>query len=140
MWCHKVERDAHPSAWAVGEEQLPPLTLDQLKDVCRSYAPSAGLGWDGLNPRVLLQLGDDALQRFLDIVVTFEECPGAFEAFLTQIIFIPKVGGGGIRPIGLLALFPRLWSKLRRPRTARISSREALRSIVATGLDAPTTC
>ena len=79
MWCHKVERDAHPSAWAVGEEQLPPLTLDQLKDVCRSYAPSAGLGWDGLNPRVLLQLGDDALQPFLHIVVTFEECPGTFE-------------------------------------------------------------
>ena len=36
----------------------------------------------------LLQLGDEALERSLDILDSFEERPGTFEAFLTPIIFI----------------------------------------------------
>ena len=97
-----------PSSLGRGGEQLPPLALERLKDARRSYAPSAGLGRDGLNPRTLLQLGDEALERFLDILVSFEERPSTFEASLTQIIFISEERGGA-RPIGPLALFPGAW-------------------------------
>ena len=47
--------------------------------------------------------------------MAFEESPGTFEAVLTQIFFIPKMGGGETQTIGLLARFRRLWSKLWRP-------------------------
>ena len=44
IWTRKRGRDGPPSEWAAGDEELPPVTLAQLKDVCGKRADSAGLG------------------------------------------------------------------------------------------------
>eukprot|EP00959_Pyramimonas_sp_CCMP1952_P204794 4282430-Pyramimonas_sp.AAC.1 len=48
LWCAADRQDEHPSQWSVpvDEAQLEPVALDRLLEVCRKYAPGAGLGWD----------------------------------------------------------------------------------------------
>eukprot|EP00959_Pyramimonas_sp_CCMP1952_P097702 2041836-Pyramimonas_sp.AAC.1 len=77
---------------------------DSLRRACKAYSEGAGLGWDGLNPRVLLQLPEEYQAGFLDILAEFERQPRRLDALLSHIIFLPKPDGG-IRPIGLMCLF-----------------------------------
>ena len=114
-WSVPAGQEEDPTDWVVDDGiDLPALTIDDLQRACKAYSEGAGLGWDGLNPRVLLQLPEECQAGFLDILAEFERQPRRLEALLSHVIFLPKPDGG-IRPIGLMCLFSKLYSKMRQP-------------------------
>ena len=114
MWAPPGRSISEPDQYDIGDATLPPMTLEALLSVCRSYSEGAGLGWDQFHPRWILTLPLGYQLRFLAILQGFEDNPGWFLDMVTHIVFIPKPEGG-VRPIGLLCLVAKIWSKLRQP-------------------------
>ncbi|CAK0802081.1 unnamed protein product [Prorocentrum cordatum] len=100
--------------WDVGSWTLPPITLEALQQACKRYGPPVGLGCDSLHPRQLLLLPVALQLRLIDIPTAFEDEPSSIRGQVTLLVFIPKADGG-TRPIALLPLALRLWSRLRQP-------------------------
>ncbi|CAK0858476.1 unnamed protein product [Prorocentrum cordatum] len=109
---------AGASSWDVGEWRLPPISLEQLQAACKRYSPSVGLGCDSLHPRQILLLPVALQQRILDILAAYDDAPASISGQVSLMVFIPKADGG-VRPIALLPLVLRLWSRLRQPCCAR---------------------
>ena len=82
--------------------------------VLKCYSPHCGLGWDKFHPAWLGQLPSSYRLRFLRVLELWEKEPSAENLWLVLSIFIPK-DSGGVRPILLLSLSARLWSRLRHP-------------------------
>ena len=87
---------------------LPRLLLPEFKHALATFPADTGLGWDRIHPRALLRLPDSLLAPLLRILFVCE-CRGVWPAFvaLVIIVLIPK-SDCGLRPIGLLWLFPRI--------------------------------
>ena len=94
-----------------------PIKLEQLQRVCRSYGDGAGLGWGSFHPKQILHLPEEYQVRVLDMNQEFEDRPRVISEPLANIIVLDKQGGG-VRPIGLLRTFTKIWSK-RRQRECR---------------------
>ncbi|CAK0824062.1 unnamed protein product [Prorocentrum cordatum] len=107
--------------WDVGSWTLPPITLDAFQQACKRFGPSMGLGCDNLHPRQLLLLPVALQLRRIDILTAFEDEPSSIVGQVTLMVCIPKADGG-TRPIALLPLALRLWSRLRQPCCARWES------------------
>eukprot|EP00959_Pyramimonas_sp_CCMP1952_P448893 9399658-Pyramimonas_sp.AAC.1 len=90
--------------------------MEQLEHVLGTYSSSAGLGWDKLHPRQLLWLPSSYRRAFLDILVAWERLPRSVDLWLLLVFFNSKPQPpGGVRPIVLLPLWCRVWSRLRQP-------------------------
>ncbi|CAK0863284.1 unnamed protein product, partial [Prorocentrum cordatum] len=98
--------------WDVGSWALPPITLEALQQAFKRYGLSVGLGCDNLHPRQLLLLPVALQLRLIDILTAFEDEPSSIRGQVALVVFIPKADGG-TRPIALLPLALRLWSRLR---------------------------
>ena len=111
-WQEARRMDSKASRWDTEGQQLPPITLKQLKSILRTYSFRVGLGMDKLHPRALLQLPDHLLLRLLDLLHEWERQPLPLEEFLSLIVFLGKPEGG-VRPIGLTICLLRIWSRAR---------------------------
>ena len=132
-WFDELRSKVSAAQWdeaCEGEPPLPPPTVGQLRQVCKAFADSAGLGYDAWNPKGILLLPEEMQQRLLDLLEKFEASARLPLIWLTIMFFIAKIGGQGVRPIGLLAGPMRVWSRLRRPMCAAWEERPDVRSPV----------
>ena len=122
----EAQADKWGGEWAEGEDipipafpegmEQPPMPLfDALYECIRSFPPNTTLGCDAYNPRLLLRLSPQLLHALL---ILFHMCeklgkwPG--QIALALIPLLPK-NTGGLRPIGILATFVRVWMRMRAP-------------------------
>ena len=75
--------------------------------------PNRGLGWDKFNPRAIRRLPLSYRRALVDILNKWEEDPEMLLALCSFFAFIPKSGGGGVRPIGLTVFLLRTWTRIR---------------------------
>ena len=113
-WC--VGQARTEPAWGSFEvDQAPPaLVLEEFRGACRSFPVGTGLGWDAMHPRALLRLPEKLLEAFVTLI-TWCERLGRWPQFsqLVVVVLLPKPDGG-FRPIGLLPMLARIWSRARR--------------------------
>ena len=120
LWI-KPSREAEEAAsqWQV-HASLPPITTDQVRDVARRFPLQTGLGWDNFHPRSLLLLSEALLERFVAILNRWERSPVMVDLWLTIMVFLPKPPPQlGRRPIGLLCMWGRVWSRIRQREVRR---------------------
>ena len=72
-----------------------------------------GFGCDSLHPRWCQWLSDAGLRHLAAVMVAMEEVGRQPAALVAIIVFLAK-REGGVRPIGLLAGFLRIWTRTRR--------------------------
>ena len=102
-------------SWEVGgreHEATPPISAQDVLDATRTFPPSTGLGWDAFHPRLLLQLPLCLIEAFAEILNRWEQDPRTGQMWLILVVFLDKATGG-VRPIGLLPLWARVWSRIR---------------------------
>ena len=109
----------HPGLWSdVGEWALPPITVDDIKNAARKFPKTTGLGWDNFHPRLLLEVGDEILDRMAALLTSWERSPYCGELWTIIMVFLAKPEGGQ-RPIGLMPLLARIWSRIRQRECAK---------------------
>ena len=91
-----------------------PITSDMIRDAAHSFKAHAAVGIDGIRPRRIALLPEEALQT-LAVLYTFSEAIGVPLVQGADIVFLPKPTGGE-RPIGILPTLYRLWCRCRRSR------------------------
>eukprot|EP00959_Pyramimonas_sp_CCMP1952_P470882 9497460-Pyramimonas_sp.AAC.1 len=69
--------------------ELPLFSLDQLRKVLRSFKACSGAGHDQISPRQLLELPDEALECFRQLIFTIESS-FAWPELWTKVDFILK--------------------------------------------------
>ena len=101
--------------WPMQLGELPSkLMAHALTQVALTFPAGTGLGWDGIHPRAILRLSDETLEWLADVLrhcettVTWPD-----EVSIVIIALLPKTDGG-LRPIGLVPLMPRLWRRARK--------------------------
>ncbi|CAK0891075.1 unnamed protein product, partial [Prorocentrum cordatum] len=101
-----------PMSWETGDWALKPITIDDIKLVARKFPNATRMGWSNFHPRLLLEVGDDALFRLASLLNSCGRNPHCGE--LWAIIMVPRpkpdVGQRPIRPMPMLA---RIWSRMR---------------------------
>ncbi len=100
--------------WGPAEE-LPMLTVDQLREASQSFKRRTAQTFDGLHPRHFASLSDDALAVLATLLQAVEVAgmwPRQLRLVVTALLPKPK---GGFRPIGIMPALYRLWAKARRP-------------------------
>ena len=119
-----METDSWASQWGAAEEvepltwpheaaDLPPITVQELKEAAAQFKDGVGLGWDRLHPRALLRLPDRLWQELCEILRAAEAIGDWSKAVgVVLIALLPKTDGGW-RPIGLLPTLVRVWAKAR---------------------------
>ena len=96
-------------------EQMPPITVADVKRCANTFAARTGRGCEDFHPRWFGWLSDDLICKLIALLHRIEDVgywPGNVRH--TIIALIPK-NDGGRRPIGLLPALVRLWEKIRRP-------------------------
>ena len=118
LWRHPSRGGRqHPAEWEASWS-LPPITADQIRGVAKLFSKETGLGWDNFHPRLLLEVGEVMLGRLADVLNAWERSPRCGELWTIVIVFIDKPEGGQ-RPIGLLPLLARVWSRIRQKECRR---------------------
>ena len=119
---------------------LPGLTPSQLRAVAKSFPHKTDVR-DGLHPRHFALFSDKLLEA-LALLFRYMEATGMCPLAVSSVIIalIPKPTGG-VRPIGLLRSFVRIWERSRRSlvsawETAEASGPEFLASKGRSSLDA----
>ena len=107
-----------PIEWPQDMPELPPITLERLDEVLKTYGENTGLGADNLHPRSFLLLPVSFRLRLIDIMRKWESKPTMLEEWLHLIVFRPKKDGG-LRPIGLTVSILRTWSRMRHTEAAQ---------------------
>ena len=88
--------------------------------MARQFPLETGLGRDNFHPRCLLLLNVALVQRFVDILNRWESTPCMPDLWLTMMVFLPKPPPQlGRRPIGLLCMWGRVWSRVRQQEVRR---------------------
>eukprot|EP00959_Pyramimonas_sp_CCMP1952_P415172 8699137-Pyramimonas_sp.AAC.1 len=75
MWTPAGRDRVDPSTWDRGDSVLSPVSLEALRDFCKSYPEGAGLGWDQFHPRLILQLLLECQMRVPRTLQAFEDNP-----------------------------------------------------------------
>ncbi len=122
----EAEANAWASHWnAVDDEvvirwptdpgpQMTQFVVQQLLMAAMTFPEATGLGWDNLHPRALARLTSSLLRRLVTVILAAERLgrwPSSIA--LVLIALLPKPDGG-LRPIGLMPMLVRLWSRVRR--------------------------
>ncbi len=90
------------------------FVVDQMLTAACTFAEGTGLGWDNLHPRAILRLPRRLLQRLVDILLAAERIGRWPQAIALVLISLLPKPDGGLRPIGLMPMVIRLWSRTRR--------------------------
>eukprot|EP00959_Pyramimonas_sp_CCMP1952_P332157 6955258-Pyramimonas_sp.AAC.1 len=69
--------------------------------VCRSFSPSTGLGWDNFHMGLVRFMDGSFVQRLHETLTSWERNPHCERMWVAIHVFLPKPDGG-TRPIGLL--------------------------------------
>ena len=86
-----------------------------IRKACRTFPVQTGLGADAIQPRALLRLSDEAIDRLAAILTSIEVNGKWLPALqLVMTVLLPKTDGG-LRPIGLFPAVVRVWMRCRRP-------------------------
>eukprot|EP00973_Karenia_brevis_P025240 3481868-Karenia_brevis.AAC.1 len=94
-------KDSFPTSDVVSVgPPLPRPTLEQLDGVCATYKEFTGLGIDCFNPRWILLLPLAWKERFIDMLMRWEEVAEKPAEWLHLFVLRPKPEGGD-RTIGL---------------------------------------
>ncbi|CAK0856448.1 unnamed protein product, partial [Prorocentrum cordatum] len=113
LWVRPVRtKQERPGHWESGEWSLNPIAIDEFKLVARKFPNTFGLGWGNFHPRALLEVGGDVLRRLASALNSWERCPRRGELWAVIVVFLPEPDGGQ-RPIGLVPLLARIWSRSR---------------------------
>ena len=102
------------SAEELRRDRLPAPEPHELVAAAKSFPQRTGLGADLVHPRWAMWLSEGALRVWCTLIVLMEMLGRPPSALLSIIFFIAK-REGGVRPIGLLSGFLRLWERVRRP-------------------------
>ena len=110
IWSKGSRRaEAPAAAWPSS-----PITVDVIRAAARSFKAHTAVGIDGIRPRHLDLLPDEAINA-LATLYNLSEAIGVPLVQGADIVFLPKPTGGE-RPIGILPSLYRLWCRCRRPR------------------------
>eukprot|EP00971_Amphidinium_carterae_P117778 2332947-Amphidinium_carterae.1 len=93
-------------------DELSPITATQVLQAVREVGATKATGVDNWHARHLLQMEDNMVQRFADMLNLFEHGMHPPKDVVNSITLIPKPDGG-LRPIGLTPLFFRVWGRVR---------------------------
>ena len=55
--------------------QVVPEEEADLREAAKRFSEDTGLGWDAFHPRLLLELGDEAVERLADLLNAWERAP-----------------------------------------------------------------
>ena len=104
-----AERPWMQPIMAAEREQLPAICPSDLRAAACAFGCSTGIGADGLHPRSLAMVSDEAANAVIQLLGLIESS-GLWPQRLSHIWYflIPKLGGG-TRPIGLLPTVVRIW-------------------------------
>ena len=97
-----------------GEEGMPKLSAERLKEAAKKFGSSTASTYDGFHVAHFKLLGDEALETLASILGVVEE-HGSWPS-QTRLVVMPLLpkAKGGFRTIGLLPAIQRLWAKARR--------------------------
>ena len=91
--------------------KLPRLNVQDVRAAAKSLPVNTGVGIDNEAPRAIDRLSDNAIEARIDV---FQACEGegVWGDYNTNVltVLLPKPDGG-VRPIGLLPTFIRIWSR-----------------------------
>lgn len=107
-------------AWPTVMASLPPwVTIQSFVAACNSFPADTGLGWDGIHPKALTRLPEVLLSQLV-LIMLAAGLLGQWPDLVGWVIVVllPKIRGGR-RPIGLLPMLPRIWSRTRRDIAAK---------------------
>eukprot|EP00959_Pyramimonas_sp_CCMP1952_P206611 4320662-Pyramimonas_sp.AAC.1 len=99
--------------WPESIEQLPPLTVNDVRAALSRMKPRAGLGIYRLTPVDFQRLPDEGIQALCDLFLLIEQ--GLSWPWQSLCIVGKLLGNksGGDRVIGLIAMLARVWSMAR---------------------------
>ncbi len=124
-WGHRWSRDGADASLIkaamldlkllAADDELDDITLEQFDKACGSFKVAAGLGSDQWSPRAILALPAKGRMALAHMLRTIERvaCWG-WQMYVVVIGMLGKAGGGE-RPIGLLTMVARIWTRIRKP-------------------------
>eukprot|EP00971_Amphidinium_carterae_P192870 3827326-Amphidinium_carterae.1 len=104
---HSESIEAEPQG-----EALRPINAAQVIRAVHAVGAAKATGVDNWHARHLLQMDENMVQRFADMLNLFEHGMHPPKDVVNSITLIPKPDGG-LRPIGLTPLFFRVWGRIR---------------------------
>eukprot|EP00971_Amphidinium_carterae_P327750 6459262-Amphidinium_carterae.2 len=111
-------------------EQLPRITLAELKACIKQSNPKKAAGVDSWSARSWLGLSDDMLLRIIDILHLFEEALKVPAAWCTLVVLLDKPDGTH-RPVGLTTQIWKIWGRIRMPLARHWQRQHAPRAVWA---------
>ena len=102
-------------------DPLPRPSLEDVDNVFKTNKSTAGLGYDSVNPKAILQLPGELRERFIDLLMAFEANLVKPSCWAHMIVLRPKHSRGR-RTIGLTVSPLRVLSRLRRPLAQKLEN------------------
>ena len=111
IWAHSTVA----AQFSADAEAWPDEPIDQtlIARACKTFPRHTAVGVDGVRPRHILLLPEQA-REILAVILNFAEAAGLPPVMGANVVFLPKPTGGE-RPIGILPTIYRVWCRCRRP-------------------------
>ena len=97
-----------------GGTELPPITVEELREASLSFKRTTASTYDGFHVRHFAMLSDEALQCIAHLLMTCEACGQLPDNVISPLVVLIPKPKGGFRPIGIFTSIERLWAKVRR--------------------------
>ena len=99
---------------AKANQDLPKITLGDLDEALATMNEATGLGADRFGPRFIKSLPKEGRQKFVDLLNQCEEqVAWPWQVYITLVCLLAKEVKGE-RPISLLTMLYRIWSRTRK--------------------------
>ena len=98
---------------AVGETDIPPITVEELEKAALAFKVSTGMGSDDFHPRWVVRLSLAGKQAFTDMLNAVERSRIWPTHSSTSMVWLALKVDGGHRPLVLLPSLIRLWEAAR---------------------------
>ena len=99
---------------AKANQDLPKITLGDLDEALATMNEATGLGADRFGPRFIKSLPKEGRQKFVDLLNQCEEqVAWSWQVYITLVCLLAKEVTGE-RPISLLTMLYRIWSRTRK--------------------------
>ena len=96
-------------------DDLEQITMEDLERGLKLLKTNTAVGIDQWSPGQLRSLSQEAKEVLLDILRDIEKAKAWPGYVYYNIIVLMGKPAGGVRPIALMAMIDRLWTKIRRP-------------------------
>ena len=97
------------------DEDYDPITIEDVKKGARLIPRNTTIGIDHWETAELRALDEDSAQAIADLLNEVEKHMVWPKQSLSNLIVLMGKNNGGVRPIALMPMLYRLWSKIRRP-------------------------